>query len=279
MNDQLEFNLEENKKPICPVCGNSFKKNKHIQKYCSKVCYKKVRKEKKVLHDKKYHEKNRDVILKNKKEYYKKNKEVHSLKGKIWRENNKERKAKTDKEYVLKNREKVLKYKKEYYQKNKERHAERAKFYRKEKENQIKEYRLKNREKIAEVRRAWAKKNIKHVLEYRKNKRKNDIQYRIMESLRNRINSAIVYQKTTKHANSLKLLGCSIKEAKEHIEKQFKDGMKWENYGHKTWHIDHIIPCASFDLTDPEQQKKCFHYTNIQPLWASENLSKGAKLL
>ena len=54
--------------------------------------------------------------------------------------------------------------------------------------------------------------------------------------------------------------------------------MTWENHGRYGWHIDHIMPCSSFDLTDPEQQKKCFHYTNLQPLWAHENMSKGAKI-
>ncbi len=70
---------------------------------------------------------------------------------------------------------------------------------------------------------------------------------------------------------------CGI--AREHLEKQFKEGMTWENHGLYGWHIDHIIPCASFDLTDLEQQKKCFHYTNLQPLWAKENLIKGVKIL
>ena len=67
-------------------------------------------------------------------------------------------------------------------------------------------------------------------------------------------------------------MGCSIEFLKEYLEKQFKSGMNWDNYGE--WHVDHIIPCVSFDLSDPEQQKKCFYYTNLQPLWAIENLEK-----
>ena len=63
---------------------------------------------------------------------------------------------------------------------------------------------------------------------------------------------------------------------KKHIEIQFKEGMSWENHSLNGWHIDHIIPCASFDLTDPDQQKKCFHYTNLQPLEKIENIKKLA---
>ena len=54
--------------------------------------------------------------------------------------------------------------------------------------------------------------------------------------------------------------------------------MSWNNYGFDTWHIDHIIPCDKFDLTDPKQQEQCFHYTNLQPLWAIENWQKANKL-
>jgi len=68
------------------------------------------------------------------------------------------------------------------------------------------------------------------------------------------------------------LLGCSLKTLKQHLENQFKPGMTWENHG--KWHIDHIRPCASFDLSKPEEQKKCFHYTNLRPLWAEENLRR-----
>jgi hypothetical protein len=76
----------------------------------------------------------------------------------------------------------------------------------------------------------------------------------------------------------LALLGCSLDEWKTHLEAQFKPGMTWENWARDGWHIDHIVPLASFDLEDPEQAAVAFHYSNTQPLWASENLSKGATL-
>jgi len=68
------------------------------------------------------------------------------------------------------------------------------------------------------------------------------------------------------------LLGCEIQFFKEYLESKFKIGMSWENYG-KIWHVDHIIPCKKFDLQNPEQQKKCFHYTNLQPLWATTQIA------
>ena len=75
----------------------------------------------------------------------------------------------------------------------------------------------------------------------------------------------------------LKLLGCAIEKVVKHIEAQFKEGMAWDNYGYYSWHIDHIKPCDAFDLTDPAQRAECFNYTNLQPLWAEDNLAKGAK--
>ena len=71
------------------------------------------------------------------------------------------------------------------------------------------------------------------------------------------------------------LLGCSAEQLRTHLEEKFTDGMSWDNYGYRGWHIDHIRPCASFDLTDPQQQLECFHYTNLQPLWAEDNFKKG----
>ena len=74
------------------------------------------------------------------------------------------------------------------------------------------------------------------------------------------------------------IIGCTLEQLKKHLENQFTAGMTWKNYGRNGWHIDHIKPCTSFDLTDPKQQRKCFHYSNLQPLWAAENISKGNRI-
>ncbi|REK64910.1 MAG: hypothetical protein DWQ49_01035, partial [Bacteroidetes bacterium] len=109
-----------------------------------------------------------------------------------------------------------------------------------------------------------------------RNKRKTDLNYKLTDNLRNRVRKTL--NGKSKSKNTLKLLGCSVDFLKKHIESQFEPGMSWENYGFDGWHMDHIVPCASFDLSDPEQQQKCFNYTNLQPLWAKDNISKSAKL-
>jgi len=238
-----------------------------------------TKKEKKSISDRKYRIKNNSILNQKKNEYYQKNKEILLIKNKQWRDTHKEIKKERDKQYLLKNRERLLEYKKEYYRKNKEHLSQLGKIYREENKDKILDYRIKNREKRLEGKRDWSRRNKEHVNRYAKNKRDTDIQFKIRCSIRNRINSAIVYQKKTKYCSSLKLLGCSIQEAKQHLEKQFKDGMSWDNYAHKGWHIDHIIPCATFDLTKLEEQKKCFHYTNLQPLWWWENISKNSKII
>lgn len=134
-----------------------------------------------------------------------------------------------------------------------------------------------NKKKIATTRKKYytlpeTKIKINH---YSRAKRKTDINHKIKDNLRRRINYAI--KKSKKSKSSIKLTGCSIEQLRLHIENLWTDGMSWNNYGLKGWHIDHIRPCASFDLKDPEEQKKCFHYTNLQPLWAKDNLSKGSK--
>jgi hypothetical protein len=80
---------------------------------------------------------------------------------------------------------------------------------------------------------------------------------------------------TRKVGKTIELAGCSLEDLMKHLESKFTEGMTWENYGR--WHIDHIRPCASFSLEDPEEQKKCFHWTNLQPLWAIDNLRKSDK--
>lgn len=101
-----------------------------------------------------------------------------------------------------------------------------------------------------------------------------DVSHKLASRLRSRIRNAVINGKGIKSASTLELLGCSINEVRVHIESLWTDGMSWENYGTHGWHIDHIKPCAKFNLEDPEEQKKCFHYTNLQPLWAIDNYRK-----
>lgn len=107
---------------------------------------------------------------------------------------------------------------------------------------------------------------------------KTDVEFALSCKLRNRVHRAIKKQSAIKSGKTIELLGCSIEYVRKHLEAQFSPGMTWDNHTFHGWHIDHIKPCASFDLTDPEQQKACFHYTNLQPLWAEDNMGKGAKV-
>ena len=104
----------------------------------------------------------------------------------------------------------------------------------------------------------------------------DNLQYKLRMNLKNRIWFAL-HGVAAKSACTLELVGCTLDELKTHLERQFKPGMSWANHSYRGWHIDHIRPCASFDLTDQEQQKQCFNYTNLQPMWAKENQSKGDK--
>jgi hypothetical protein len=99
---------------------------------------------------------------------------------------------------------------------------------------------------------------------------------RLVDNLRRRLNKAL--RGISKSARTLALLGCTLDELRSHLEAQFKPGMTWENYGYRGWHVDHIRPCSNFDLSDPEQQRQCFHFTNLQPLWAELNLKKAASV-
>ena len=110
-------------------------------------------------------------------------------------------------------------------------------------------------------------------------RRKQDPSFRIRETLAVRMRGAL--NGTNKSANTQELLGCTPEQLRQHIESQWESWMTWDNYGvyksggTRTWHIDHIQPCASFDLTTEEGQRACFHYTNLQPLCAVANIKKG----
>lgn len=108
--------------------------------------------------------------------------------------------------------------------------------------------------------------------ERERRKYKNNPNYRLERRLRTRVYKMI--RKGTRSVRTQELLGADYLTIKNHLESQFKPGMTWES---RDWHIDHRRPCASFDLTKESEQRICFHYTNLQPLWAKENFSKGKK--
>lgn len=123
------------------------------------------------------------------------------------------------------------------------------------------------------IRRASDRRRKDKRREYERQRRATDPNYRLECQIRSRTLKAL--KNNSKSDSTVGLLGCSIPYARKHLESQFTHGMNWDNHGVLGWHIDHIIPCASFDLSDPEQQRQCFHYTNLQPLWAQDNEVKG----
>jgi hypothetical protein len=111
---------------------------------------------------------------------------------------------------------------------------------------------------------------------YTKLRHQEDIQYKLSKKLRNRLNMAV--RKDSKKGSAVIDLGCTIEELKWWLEFWFEDGMSWDNYGKNGWHIDHIKPLVSFDLTDRNQFLKAVNYKNLQPMWAKDNMSKHSKV-
>lgn len=176
------------------------------------------------------------------------------------------------KRYVEENKEKIRERRKAYYWENPERHRQYTAEWVKKNQERIKTYKQKwyqeNKSRLRDINRKWNQKNEmkKYYL---------DISFRLKKILRTELRSAV--KRDWKKGKTLDLLGCSISFLKSHLESMFDKYMSWDNYG-TYWHIDHIVPIASFDLSDPEQQKLCFHYSNLQPLEATENMRKGAKI-
>ena len=163
---------------------------------------------------------------------------------------------------------------KEYYEIHKKRILKQQKIYQNINKDKLKKYHKKynriNKDKKKEYDKQYRLFNKKQIAKYQRNRRKVDINFKLACYLRNRMILAL--KGNPKLSTTMKLVGCSIELLKNHLKKQFTKGMTWVNYG--KWHIDHIRPCASFDLSKVSEQKKCFHYTNLQPLWAEENMRK-----
>lgn len=173
--------------------------------------------------------------------------------------------SKKSNNYRERNREKVLESYKDYSIKNKEIIREKRK---------IRD--SKNYDKISEYRKKYFTENRIYFYELEKKKRKTDILFKMTGNMRKRINSFLKIKQMNKNNSTFEIIGCSPEFLKEHIEKQFIEGMSWDLLG-KYIHIDHIIPLSSAK-TEEEVYELCY-YTNLQPLWAEDNLKKGSKIL
>lgn len=211
-----------------------------------------------------------------------KNPEKRRARQRALRAANREKVLEYQKAWREKHPDRVREYERRYWEANPEKAAEKSRRqYQKDPE--------KAKQAVREWRRAHPAESVAYTQKYQKshpdkvrefkrlgaaNRRKKDPRFRAVLNLRRRVLLAL--SGLCKSQRTLALIGCTVEEWGSHLESQFKPGMTWENYG-LVWHIDHIRPCASFDLSDPVQQSACFNWSNTQPLFALENLKKGAK--
>lgn len=283
---------------ICKHCGigkpvSEYQKaggGKWLQPYC-KPCD--------ANRKQKYAEDNKDKVVKKRKQHYIDNKEIITKRNKDYIRNNvakvKERTMKyiednierirlRGREYSRKNSE-ILKAKsRERYYSNHQRYLEKQKEQRDNRTSEQivakKEYDKQYKIKKAHIIKAWREKNKDKIREQRRiwgnTRAATDIVYRIKRNIRTRIRCALKPNNAYKVDTSENLLGCTISFFKQYLESLFTDGMNWGKFMSADIEIDHIKPCAKFDLTKEEDQRKCFHYTNCQPLWWYDNNKKGA---
>jgi hypothetical protein len=192
-----------------------------------------------------------------KREKYKENPEPYRR----WAKNNPEKVKENGKNWVKKNPEKNKLKKQKYNLKNKEKNNEYSQNWRKNNPDYKKKYNEKNREKLWETEK----------------KRRENFLVKLSNNIRCRVTNYLKSKNIKKNNKTFDIVGCTPEILKEHLEKQFIEGMCWDNYGKFGWHIDHIIPLSS--ASSEEEIFKLCHYTNLQPLWAFDNLSKGNKII
>lgn len=149
--------------------------------------------------------------------------------------------------------------------------------YRQRNPNVSRDYKARNIDRIRERDRQYGRERHFEQAAYTRRKYFSDVNFRLTVRLASVLSLALKRGRFSPRTEGL--VGCKFGFFRGYIESKFKAGMFWSNYGRGGWWLDHIRPYASFDLTDPVQLRECCHYTNLQPLWAAENISKGRKIL
>lgn len=274
---------------ICCKCKNikepnCFSKNKSTKdglakqcKECISIANKIEYKQKISRRSKEYYLSNKENIKLYKNEYYLKNKESLIQISKKYYEDNKENVSSRAKEYRLQNKEMIKKYAEKYRLENKDKIKEYRKEYVSQNKEKIKKYQSEygeaHKEKLKKFYKIYYTNNKEEIFNRQKEYLRNNNNARIKSNIRTRLSMILRSKGIKKSVSTMKLLDCSIEFFIEYIEKKFTKNMNWENYGKYGWHIDHIKPCSSFNLENEEEQKKCFHYTNLQPLWATTEIA------
>lgn len=212
---------------------------------------------------------------------------------KEYRKNNKKRKIQIDREYRKKNKNKAKKYREE----NRDRLSQLGKEWRENNKEKMKEYKEKNKEHLREISKKYKTDNKDAVKKYnkkyssrpevieRENKRKQqkrdtDPMFRLNGNISSNLRGSLKNNNLSKGGRHWEnLVGYTKKELKDYLEKLFQHGMDWDNYGH--WHIDHIVPLNFFkyNSTNDVEFKYCWSLYNLQPLWATDNISKNDKII
>lgn len=202
----------------------------------------------------KYREENKDAVRDRKAAYFQSKKEILVAKGREWRLANPEKQRKYEEEYRAQNREVIRARGVEYFAANKEVHTER-----------VRSYRSRNPDKVAQF----------NATSYAN--RSSSPKYRVEAAIRTAVNRTI--RLGAKESRTFELLGYSSSDLMSHLEKQFLPGMTWENYG--DWHIDHEIPLVAheYETADDADFKRAWALSNLQPLWAIDNIKKGGRIL
>jgi len=268
----------KHKEKIRVALATWYKKNKLESSVKSKK-YRELNKDRLKAVAKKYQELHKEEIKEKQKVRRELNKDKIKADKKKYRDKHREEINRRDREKRLLNPEKYKAYAKKGYEKNKEKIKETVRKYRTANPEKIsaakKLWVPKNPEKYKETRKKWRKENPEKVKATRK-RHELTIGYKINHSMRRSIGLSIKGNKNGRKWEDL--VGFTFAQFKKHMEKQFTDGMTWENHG--AWHIDHILPKSKFNFEKPEDEdfKKCWALKNLQPLWAVENLKKHAKL-
>ena len=194
---------------------------------------------------------------------------MFSKSGKCFKSRCKNCEAARVREYVKKNLELVKERKRKSWAANKnlEAHNERSRAYK-----------ARNPQKVKDSANKYARNNKKKIQKYYKERYHTDAEFNMSMKIRARIRKSLRLIGRGRKDRTINILGCDFKYFKKYLESKFTDGMSMDMVLSGKIHLDHIRPCASFDLLDPEEIKICFHYSNIQPLWAEDNMNKKDKL-